>query len=63
MEKMNLFEEKKEKRTDRKIPSLQELNLYSDFLFSRLMYEKEACKLILEKILKVSIKEVVVCEK
>lgn len=38
--------------------SIKELNLEDDFLFAKLMQNKEICRKVLEKILKVSIKKV-----
>jgi hypothetical protein len=40
--------------------TLQDLNLEDDFLFAKVMDDKEICRKVLEKILKVLIKEVVV---
>lgn len=38
--------------------TLQELNLGDDFLFAKVMQDKEICRKVLEKILNVPIKEV-----
>ena len=38
--------------------TLQELNLEDDFLFAKVMQDKEICRKVLEKILNVPIKEV-----
>lgn len=39
--------------------TLRELNLEDDFLFARVMSDKEICRKVLERILNISIKEVV----
>lgn len=39
--------------------TIQELNLEDDFLFAKVMTDKEICRKVLEKILNVPIKEVV----
>lgn len=40
--------------------TIQELNLEDDFLFAKVMSDKEICRKVLEKILGISIKKVVV---
>lgn len=39
--------------------TIKELNLEDDFLFAKVMSDKEICRKVLEKILNISIKEVV----
>lgn len=40
------------------IKTIQQLNLEDDFLFAKVMSDKEVCKKVLEKILGISIREV-----
>ena len=42
----------------RKQKKLQELNLEDDFLFAKVMSDKEICKKVIEKILDIKIKEI-----
>ena len=42
----------------RKQKTLQELNLEDDFLFAKVMSDKEICRRVIEKILNISIKEI-----
>ncbi len=40
------------------VKTIQQLNLEDDFLFAKVMSDKEVCRKVLEKILGVSIREV-----
>lgn len=40
--------------------TIKELNLEDDFLFAKVMSDKEICRQVLEKILNISIKEVII---
>ena len=41
---------------------IEDLNLEDDFLFSRVMSDEEICRIVLEKILNISIKQIVLPE-